>query len=179
MRSASHPMRSASCWIAAALMISITTGAFQARAACDKEQLAAEAALLKHTQIMVTSLLCDSHSKQAYRKQGPYALYKTFTDRHRRALANWETQVMSKMGQTQFDFWRTELANEVSRTEVQRASAVGKEFYCEGAIVAIEEAMRLSGHDVLAFAMLGPGDMARCAIVEMSERPPADDAGPR
>jgi hypothetical protein len=86
---------------------------------------------------------------------------------------------MSKVGLTQFDFWRTELANEVSRAEVQRAATVGKELYCEGAAVAVEDAMRLSDRDVHAFATLGSGDMARCAVVEISERPLAEDAGLR
>lgn len=165
--------------VAAALIITTGSWTVPVNAGCDKAELAAEAALLKHTQIMVTSLLCDAYSTRVSGEQRPYALYKAFTNRHRRALADWETLVASKIGQAQFDFWRTELANEVSRAEVQKASAMGKDVYCEGATGAVKAAMRLSDRDVLAFAALEPGEAARCATVEMSERPSADDAGLR
>ncbi|HYG86936.1 MAG TPA: hypothetical protein VD978_11820 [Azospirillum sp.] len=127
---------------------------FLAKADCDRQKLAAEAALRRHTEIMVASLLCDSYSRSFFGGQRPYALYRVFTARHSQLIGDWERQLALKAGQEQFDFWRTELANEVARADLQRASAVGTDAYCAYAKGVIETAMRLSRQEVLAFASL-------------------------
>lgn len=166
MRRLPNPPR-LSLLAAAALLVAMPHGA---KAQCDTERLAAEAALLRHTELMVSSLLCDSDPRSVQGTQRPYALYRVFTARHSRIIGIWERQLAARTGQENFDFWRTELANEVVRSDMRRVSTIGIDAYCARAKGAIQAAMRLSGEEVLAFATPEPLAATACAQVQTSER---------
>ena len=153
----------------AAILFVTASWPVAAAADCDRQQLAAETGLRRHTEIMVASLLCSSDPRAVSGPQGPYTLYLLFTARHSRIIGTWEQQIIRKAGQERFDTWRTELANDVARADLQRASAIGMEAYCTYARRVIEQAMRFSSQEVFALATPEPIASVACTRIQTSE----------
>ncbi len=151
-----------------AIVLTTASWPLVAGAECDRQQLAAEAGLRRHTEIMVASLLCDSDPLAFSGSQRPYALYRLFTARHSRIIGAWEQHIALKTGQERFDTWRTELANDVTRADLQRASAIGISSYCLYARSVIEQAMRLSSQEVHALALPEPSASVACTWIQTS-----------
>lgn len=153
----------------AAILLITASWPGAAEADCDRQQRAAEAGLRWHTEIMVASLLCNSDPKAYSGPQGPYALYRLVTARHSRIIGLWEQQIASKAGLERFDTWRTELANDVTRADLQKASMIGIDAYCAYAKRVIDQAMRLSSQEVLARATPEPSASVACTWIQTSE----------
>jgi len=90
------------------------------RAAFEADQI-----LELHTELMIVGLKC----RAAYPLENPFGVYNDFTRQHRSLIAGAEHLVIEQFhgrGTQQFDSFRTELANQVSR----RAALIGETDYC-------------------------------------------------
>ncbi len=108
-----------------------------------------------HTELMVIGLKC----RTAYPKENPFAAYHEFTRTHRSLVTGAEREVMEffrrkggRAATQQFDTFRTELANLVSR----RAALIGETDYCAFMVPLAIKTPALSDADVLK--VLADGD---------------------
>ncbi|MEI6558750.1 MAG: hypothetical protein WCO00_10110 [Rhodospirillaceae bacterium] len=129
----------------------------------------ADQVLELHTELMVIGLKC----RTAYPAENPFGAYHEFTRRHRSMISAAERQVMDHLrhaggrGATQqFDSFRTELANQVSR----RAAMIGETGYCALMVPLAVQAPALSDADVRKI-------LADDLALHLARRPPCSAAG--
>ncbi|HYD31260.1 MAG TPA: hypothetical protein VEB64_10460 [Azospirillaceae bacterium] len=136
-------------------------------AACyTKGEYEAEQAVRFHTEMMLVGLTC----KDVMPEKNLFVKYREFTNRHRGNLMQWEKVLIEHFRRNyggnatrQFDTFRTEMANQMSR----RAASITSSQYCgllgNGAV----DAMDMSGDD---FKMLAGEDV----IMRMAGKPPCE-----
>ncbi|MFD1623184.1 hypothetical protein [Azospirillum griseum] len=95
-----------------------------------RSEHAAEQLIRMHTEMMVVGLTC----KSVVPEKNPFGLYQDFSIKHRALLSSSEATMIGHYKKTSgssatknFDSFRTELANEISR----RAATIGIPQYCE------------------------------------------------
>ncbi len=105
----------------------------------------AEQLIRMHTEMMVVGLTCRS----VVPEKNPFGIYQDFSVKNRALLSSSEATMVghykrSGGGLKQFDTYRTELANEVSR----RAATIGIPQYCETFVDRSKAAKDLDAADI-------------------------------
>ena len=135
-----------------------------------RAEFEADQLLELHTELMVIGLKCRS----AYPVENPFAVYHEFTRLHRSMVSEAERQMMDHFrrhggrGATQqFDSFRTELANQVSR----RAALIGETGYCAVMVPLVVRTPTLSDAEVR-------GVLADDVALHLARKPPCTAFGP-
>ena len=153
----------------AAVVAATTVPAAAAPACYSPAEFEAEQAIRFHTELMVIGLTCQRLDPA----QDAFDNYQKFTTRHRTALMEYESRLLSHFrrtgkggGDKQFHAFRTEVANEVA----QRAALMLPAAYCAAGQTVIRRAAALST------------DEFRRSVADVSDaglifsRPPCDGA---
>ena len=130
---------------------------------------AAEQILRMHTEMMVIGLSCQ----QVMPTAAPFKVYQDFTVKHRADLSKAESTMqghfrkhVSGNATKNFDSYRTELANEVSR----RASTIGRGHYCSTFVERSKAAFELSAADLKVLT----AEEKKADMMALSKRPLCD-----
>ena len=117
-----------------------------------QSEFEADQILELHTEMMVIGLKCRS----AYPAENPFGVYHDFTRSHRSLLGEAERRMIDffrrqggRGATQQFDTFRTELANQVSR----RAALIGETAYCAVMVPLVVQTPALSDagvHNLIA-----------------------------
>jgi hypothetical protein len=127
----------------------------------------AELALRLHTEIMVTSLSCESGQKG--QSSSLFAQYRKFTEQNQQQIIGWERAMIGHFKRVgkgnatrSFDSYRTRLANELS----QRVSSLSPIVYCPSHMPLVPKMAALTPADVRKEAFEGASfrltDKPRC-----------------
>ncbi|MGY0781799.1 hypothetical protein ACW7BC_28255 [Azospirillum argentinense] len=130
---------------------------------------AAEQTIRMHTEMMVVGLTCQ----QVNPDKKPFNLYQDFTVKNRSLISNSEASMIDHFRKKgggnatrQFDMFRTELANEVSR----RAAVIGTGLYCANFVDRSKAAMDLTADDLRVLT----GDEKSAGLMHLSSKPLCD-----
>ncbi|AWJ82901.1 hypothetical protein TSH58p_04835 [Azospirillum sp. TSH58] len=130
---------------------------------------AAEQTIRMHTEMMVVGLTC----MQVNPEKKPFNLYQDFTVKNRSLISNSEASMIDHFRKKgggnatrQFDMFRTELANEVSR----RAAVIGTGLYCANFVDRSKAAMDLTADDIRVLT----GDEKSAGLMHLSSKPLCD-----
>ncbi|GAA4254903.1 hypothetical protein GBZ26_18150 [Azospirillum formosense] len=130
---------------------------------------AAEQTIRMHTEMMVVGLTCQ----QVNPDKKPFNLYQDFTVKNRSLISNSEASMIDHFRKKgggnatrQFDMFRTELANEVSR----RAAVIGTGLYCANFVDRSKAAMDLTADDIRVLT----GDEKSAGLMHLSSKPLCD-----
>ncbi|UKJ72765.1 hypothetical protein [Azospirillum brasilense] len=130
---------------------------------------AAEQTIRMHTEMMVVGLTCQ----QVNPDKKPFNLYQDFTIKNRSLISNSEASMIDHFRKKgggnatrQFDMFRTELANEVSR----RAAVIGTGLYCANFVDRSKAAMDLTADDIRVLT----GDEKSAGLMHLSSKPLCD-----
>jgi hypothetical protein len=140
--------------LAAPLVLSGAAMAAGAKPAVSKPQScytrsehAAEQLIRMHTEMMIVGLTC----KNVVPEKNPFGVYQDFSVKNRALLSSSETTMIGHYKKTSgssatknFDTFRTELANEISR----RAATIGIPQYCETFVDRSQAAKDLTPDDL-------------------------------
>lgn len=151
-----------------------------AQACYSRSESAAEQLIRLHTEMMIAGLAC----KDVVPEKAPFAKYQEFTVKNRPAISKAEGELMSHFRRTgkgnatnQFDTYRTEVANEVSR----RAAIIGTDNYCKTFVPRAESALSLTSDDLRVLT----ADEKGAGVMHLNQRPLCDvkvvstpDSGP-
>ncbi|AWK89072.1 hypothetical protein [Azospirillum thermophilum] len=138
------------------------------QACYNRNEHAAEQALRMHTEMMVVGLTC----RDVYPEEKPYDLYQNFTIKNRATLSSSEATMIDYFrkhggnGTKQFDTYRTELANEVSR----RAAVIGRGEYCMNMVSHSKVANELTPTELKTLT----SDPANAGIMHLASKPLCD-----
>lgn len=139
------------------------------KACYTRAEHAAEQTIRMHTEMMVIGLSCQQVMPDA----APFKVYQDFTVKHRSDISKAETTLqghfrkhVSGNATRNFDMYRTELANEVSR----RASTIGRGHYCATFVERSKAAFGLSAADLKVLT----GDEKTVDMMLLSNRPLCD-----
>lgn len=134
-----------------------------------RKEMAAEQMVRLHTELMVIGLTCQS----IFPEEKTFAKYQEFTVKNRKLISDAEGTLISHMGRTQrgngtrnFDMYRTELANSISR----RVGVIGSWSYCQQFIPRATSAVAMSGEDVALLV----ADEKAASNMQLSSRPLCD-----
>ncbi|MCW2247510.1 hypothetical protein M2352_003144 [Azospirillum fermentarium] len=129
-------------------------------------QHAAEQLIRVHTEMMVVGLTC----KDVMPDKAPFAKYQDFTVKNRSQISKAEAELASFLGKgnkaagtRQFDMYRTEMANEISR----RAAIIGTPLYCSTFVDRTQAAVALSPDDLRVLT----ADEKGAGVMHLSEAP--------
>ncbi|WP_353859264.1 hypothetical protein [Azospirillum formosense] len=130
---------------------------------------AAEQTIRMHTEMMVVGLTCQ----QVNPDKKPFNLYQDFTIKNRSLISNSEASMIDHFRKKgggnatrQFDMYRTELANEISR----RAAVIGTGLYCANFVDRSKAAMDLTADDIRVLT----GDEKSAGLMHLSSKPLCD-----
>ncbi|CAO3374891.1 hypothetical protein [Azospirillum argentinense] len=130
---------------------------------------AAEQTIRMHTEMMVVGLTC----MQVNPEKKPFNLYQDFTVKNRSLISSSEASMIDHFRKKgggnatrQFDMFRTELANEVSR----RAAVIGTGLYCANFVDRSKAAMDLTPDDLRVLT----GDEKSAGLMHLSSKPLCD-----
>ena len=130
---------------------------------------AAEQTIRMHTEMMVVGLACQ----QVYPDKKPFNLYQDFTIKNRSLISNSEASMIDHFRKKgggnatrQFDMFRTELANEISR----RAAVIGTGLYCANFVDRSKAAMDLTADDIRVLT----ADEKSAGLMHLSSKPLCD-----
>ncbi|CAO3445009.1 hypothetical protein [Azospirillum argentinense] len=130
---------------------------------------AAEQTIRMHTEMMVVGLTC----MQVNPEKKPFNLYQDFTVKNRSLISNSEASMIDHFRKKgggnatrQFDMFRTELANEISR----RAAVIGTGLYCANFVDRSKAAMDLTADDIRVLT----GDEKSAGLMHLSSKPLCD-----
>lgn len=129
-------------------------------------QHAAEQLIRLHTEMMVIGLTC----KDVAPAKAPFAKYQEFTVKNRSLISKAEGELASFLGKgnkaagtRQFDMYRTEMANEISR----RAAIIGTPLYCSTFVDRSQAATALSADDLRVLT----ADEKGAGLMHLAEAP--------
>lgn len=136
-------------------------------AACYSEaEHAAEQLIRMHTEMMVVGLTCQ----QVMPDKKPFNLYQDFTIKNRALVSNSEAALINHFRKhssgnptRQFDMYRTELANEISR----RAAVIGTGGYCANFVDRSKTATELTPDDLRVLT----ADEKSAGMMQLSAKP--------
>jgi len=130
---------------------------------------AAEQTIRMHTEMMVVGLTCQ----QVNPDKKPFNLYQDFTIKNRSLISNSEASIIDHFRKKgggnatrQFDMFRTELANDISR----RAAVIGTGLYCANFVDRSKAAMDLTADDIRVLT----GDEKSAGLMHLSSKPLCD-----
>lgn len=138
------------------------------QACYSRAEHAAEQTIRMHTEMMVVGLSC----RDVMPDQKPFDLYQNFTVKHRATISSSETALMGFFnrhgggGTRQFDTFRTELANEISR----RAATIGTANYCQTFVERSKAATELTPAELKTLT----SDTANAGIMHLASKPLCD-----
>lgn len=134
-----------------------------------RTESAAEQTIRMHTEMMVVGLTCRSVMPD----KKPFDLYQDFTVKNRALISRSEAEIMAhfrKMGAAnptrQFDMYRTEMANEISR----RAATIGTPLYCSTFVDRSKAATELTPDDIRVLT----SDEKEAGLMHLSTQPLCD-----
>lgn len=166
--------RAARAVLSTMVAVAVAGGALSAAAApkptCySRAEHAAEQLIRLHTEMMVVGLTCQS----VVPDQNPFGKYHEFTVKNRATLSASEAVLIdhfrkSKSGNAtrNFDTYRTELANEVSR----RSATIGVGVYCSELVDRVKNAVSLTAEDIKTLT----SDEKNAGLMHLSSRPLCD-----
>ncbi|KAA0678051.1 hypothetical protein [Roseomonas genomospecies 6] len=135
----------------------------------NRAEHAAEQTIRMHTEMMVVGLACQ----QVYPDKKPFNLYQDFTIKNRSLISNSEASMIDHFRKRsggnatrQFDMFRTELANEISR----RAAVIGTPLYCANFVDRSKAAMDLTADDIRVLT----ADEKSAGLMHLSSKPLCD-----
>ena len=135
----------------------------------NRAEHAAEQTIRMHTEMMVVGLACQ----QVYPDKKPFNLYQDFTIKNRSLISNSEAAMIDHFRKRsggnatrQFDMFRTELANEISR----RAATIGTGLYCANFVDRSKAAMDLTADDIRVLT----ADEKSAGLMHLSSKPLCD-----
>ncbi|WP_236783670.1 hypothetical protein [Azospirillum humicireducens] len=141
-----------------------------APACYNRAEHAAEQMMRLHTEMMVVGLTC----RTVVPDKKPFDLYQDFSVKNRALLSNSEASLISYYKRAgsggnatrQFDMFRTELANEISR----RASTIGIAQYCANFVDRSVAAKDLTADDLRTLT----SDEKNAGLMHLASRPLCD-----
>ncbi|WP_044553509.1 hypothetical protein [Azospirillum lipoferum] len=148
-----------------------TKASTPAAPACyNRAEHAAEQMMRLHTEMMVVGLTC----RTVVPDKKPFDLYQDFSIKNRALLSNSEASLISYYKRAgsggnatrQFDMFRTELANEISR----RASTIGIAQYCANFVDRSVAAKDLTPEDLRILT----ADEKNAGLMHLASRPLCD-----
>ncbi|MBP2303250.1 hypothetical protein [Azospirillum picis] len=141
----------------------------QAPACYNRSEHAAEQLIRMHTEMMVVGLTC----RTVVPDKKPFDLYQDFSVKNRAMLSNSEAAMIGYYKRTSggnatrnFDMYRTELANEISR----RAATIGIPQYCANFVDRSAAAKDLTAEDLRTLT----SDEKGAGLMYMSSKPLCD-----
>lgn len=140
----------------------------KAPACYSRAEHAAEQTIRMHTEMMVVGLSC----REVMPEHKPFDLYQSFTVKNRATISGSEAALMKFFnknggnGTRQFDTFRTELANEISR----RAATIGTANYCQTFVERSKVANDLNAAELKTLT----SDPANAGIMHLASRPLCD-----
>lgn len=150
----------------AAKAASAKAGAAKASACYSESEHAAEQLIRMHTEMMVVGLTCQ----QVTPEKKPFNLYQDFTIKNRSLVSNSEAALIGHFRKhsagnptRQFDMYRTELANEISR----RAAVIGTGGYCANFVDRSKAAMEMTPDDLRVLT----ADEKSAGLMQLSSKP--------
>ena len=139
------------------------------QACYSRAEHAAEQTIRMHTEMMVVGLTCQ----QVMPDKKPFNLYHDFTVKNRALISNSEAALIDHFRKRgggnptrQFDMYRTELANEVSR----RAAVIGTPLYCSTFVDRSKAATELTAADIRTLT----ADEKNAGLMHLSAKPLCD-----
>lgn len=148
-----------------------TKASTPAAPACyNRAEHAAEQMMRLHTEMMVVGLTC----RTVVPDKKPFDLYQDFSVKNRALLSNSEASLISYYKRSgsggnatrQFDMFRTELANEISR----RAATIGIPQYCANFVDRSVAAKDLTADDLRTLT----ADEKNAGLMHLASRPLCD-----
>ncbi len=148
-----------------------TKASVPAAPACyNRTEHAAEQMMRLHTEMMVVGLTC----RTVVPDKKPFDIYKDFSVKNRALLSNSEASLISYYKRSgsggnatrQFDMFRTELANEISR----RAATIGIPQYCANFVERSAVAKDLTPDDLRTLT----SDEKNAGLMHLASRPLCD-----
>lgn len=146
-----------------------SSAAGKAQACYNRAEHAAEQTIRMHTEMMVVGLTCQ----QVYPDKKPFNVYQDFTVKNRSLLSNSEAAMIDHFRKRgggnptrQFDMFRTEMANEVSR----RAAVIGTTNYCYNFVDRTKAATELTPEDIRTLT----ADEKNAGVMHLSTKPLCD-----
>jgi len=132
-----------------------------------RSEHAAEQLMRMHTEMMVVGLTC----KSVVPEKNPFGLYQDFSVKNRSLLSNSEATLIGHYKKTggglrQFDTYRTELANEISR----RAATIGIPQYCQTFVDRSKAAKDLDAEDLRVLT----SDEKNAGLMHLASKPLCD-----
>ncbi len=141
----------------------------KAQACYNRAEHAAEQTIRMHTEMMVVGLTCQ----QVYPDKKPFNVYQDFTIKNRALLSNSEAAMIDHFRKAgggnatrQFDMFRTEMANEISR----RAAVIGTTNYCYNFVDRTKAATEMTPEDIRTLT----GDDKNAGVMHLSSKPLCD-----
>lgn len=136
----------------------------------NRAEHAAEQLMRMHTEMMVVGLTC----RTVMPDKKPFDLYQDFSVKNRALLSSSEASLISFYKRSgsggnatrQFDMFRTELANEISR----RAATIGIPQYCANFVDRSVAAKDLTGDDLRTLT----SDEKNAGLMHLASRPLCD-----
>ncbi|MDQ2104031.1 hypothetical protein [Azospirillum isscasi] len=135
----------------------------------NRAEHAAEQTIRMHTEMMVVGLTCQ----QVNPEKKPFNLYQDFTVKNRSLISNSEASMIDHFRKKgggnatrQFDMFRTEMANEISR----RAATIGTGLYCANFVDRSKAAMDLTADDIRVLT----ADEKSAGLMHLSSKPLCD-----
>lgn len=166
---AKDPVKPAAAKAASAKAASAKSSGAKASACYSRSEHAAEQLIRMHTEMMVVGLTCQ----QVMPDKKPFNLYQDFTIKNRSLVSNSESalidhfrKVSSGNPTRQFDMYRTELANEISR----RAAVIGTPLYCSNFVDRSKAATELTADDLRVLT----ADEKSAGMMQLSSKPLCD-----
>ncbi|PWC33237.1 hypothetical protein [Azospirillum sp. TSO35-2] len=135
----------------------------------NRSEHAAEQLMRLHTEMMVVGLTC----RTVVPDKKPFDAYQDFSVKNRALLSSSEASLISYYKRTgggnatrQFDMFRTELANEISR----RAATIGIAQYCANFVDRSNAAMTLTADDLRTLT----SDEKNAGLMHLASKPLCD-----
>ncbi|WP_448206217.1 hypothetical protein [Azospirillum sp. sgz302134] len=154
---------------AAAKAAKSSTAASKPSACYSRAEHAAEQLIRMHTEMMVVGLTC----KDVMPDRKPFNLYQDFTVKNRSLVSSSEAAMIDHFRKhssgnptRQFDMYRTELANEISR----RAAVIGTPQYCATFVDRSKIANELTADDLRTLT----ADEKSAGLMQLSSKPLCD-----
>lgn len=139
------------------------------QACYSRSEHAAEQLMRMHTEMMVVGLTC----KSVVPEKNPFGLYQDFSVKNRALLSSSEATLIGHYKRTSsgnatrnFDMYRTELANEVSR----RAATIGIPQYCQTFVDRSKAAKDLDAADLATLT----SDEKNAGLMHLASKPLCD-----
>lgn len=143
-----------------------STASAKSSACYSEAEHAAEQLIRMHTEMMVVGLTCQ----QVMPDKKPFNLYQDFTVKNRSLVSNSEAAMIDHFRKhssgnptRQFDMFRTEMANEISR----RAAVIGTSGYCTNFVDRSKAAMDLTPDDLRVLT----ADEKSAGLMQLSSKP--------